>query len=144
MTIDEVLEIHRDQIARYGGSGGVLNRGNLESAVAQPQASFGGRFLHGDLFEVAAVYMYHLAQNHAFVDGNKRVAAVSAIVFLALNGRDLDAPDDELENLVLSVARGETRKEEIANFLRRYCVSTDARSAVRSRVRRRRYNSRPC
>lgn len=122
LTLQEVLEIHQDQIARYGGSGGVLNQGNLESAVAQPQATFDGCFLHGDLFEMAAVYLYHLAQNHAFVDGNKRVAAVAAIVFLALNGHDLDADDDELENLVLAVACGETRKEEIADFLRRNCV----------------------
>jgi len=122
LTLDEILEIHQDQIARYGGSDGVLNQGNLESAIAQPQASFGGHFLHGDVFEMAAVYLYHLAQNHPFADGNKRVATVAAIVFLAINGFELDADDDELEQLVLSVARGEMRKEEIADFLRRNCV----------------------
>lgn len=71
---------------------------------------------------MAAVYLYHLAQNHPLADGNKRVATVAAIVFLAMNGFDLDADDDELERLVLSVARGEIRKEEIADFLRRNCV----------------------
>ncbi len=118
LTIEEILEIHHDQISRYGGSHGVLSQGNLESAVAQPQATFGGRFLHGDLFDMAAVYLCHLAQNHAFIDGNKRVATVAAIVFLVLNGHDLDADNEELEALVFSVARRETRKEDIASFLR--------------------------
>ena len=122
LTLEEVLEIHQDQLARYGGSDGILNRGSLESAIAQPQATFGGRFLHGDVFEMAAVYLYHIAQNHAFADGNKRVATVAAIVFLALNGFELDAPDDDLEALVMSVARGEGQREDAAAFFRRQCV----------------------
>lgn len=123
LTTDEVLEIHRDQISRYGGSFGVLNQGHLESSIAQPQATFGGRFLHAGPFEMAAVYLYHLVRNHAFVDGNKRVAAVAAIVFLALNGYNLEADDEELEQLVLSAARGEMDKDEIAAFLRRNCTA---------------------
>ncbi|REJ89378.1 MAG: type II toxin-antitoxin system death-on-curing family toxin [Planctomycetota bacterium] len=126
LTMEEVLEIHQDQITRYGGSDGILNRGSLESALAQPQATDGSQFLHGDVYEMAAVYLHHLARNHAFADGNKRVATVSAIVFLALNGYDLEADDDELEQIVLSVARGESDRAAVAEFFRRNCVaSTD-------------------
>ena len=121
LTLEEALEIHQDQLARYGGTDGNLNHASLESALAQPQASFGGRFLHADVFEMAAAYLFHLAQNHAFADGNKRVATVAAIVFLSLNGYELDADESELENLVLSVARGEVRGDEIAAFFRDNC-----------------------
>ena len=71
LTLDEVLEIHRDQLARYGGSQGIRDLGLLQSALAQPPATFGGQFLHADLFETAAAYLLHIVQNHPFVDGNK-------------------------------------------------------------------------
>lgn len=121
LSRQEVLDIHRDQIDRYGGSGGLLNEGQFESALAQPQASFGGHFLHGDVYEMAAVYLHHLAQNHAFVDGNKRVATVAALVFLALNGRDFHAEPDDLEKMVFAVARGEMCREDVAHFFRQNC-----------------------
>lgn len=121
LTIDEVLEIHRDQIERYGGSGDILDLGALESALAQPQATFGGQFLHGDVYEMAAVYLYHVAQNHPFADGNKRVATVAAIVFLAMNGIEFDAGENELEQLVMSVAKWEMKCDDVATFLRDNC-----------------------
>lgn len=77
LTTEDVLEIHADQIERYGGSGGIRDRGLLEAAVAMPQASFDGQLLHGDLFEMAAAYLYHLVQNHPFVDGNKRAGTAA-------------------------------------------------------------------
>lgn len=122
LTLQEVLDIHQDQIERYGGESGILNRGHLDAALAQPQATWGGRSLYGDLFEMAAAYLFHLVQNHAFVDGNKRVGTIAAIVFLSLNGFDLDAHPDELERVVLSVARGEMVRDEVAHFLRQNCV----------------------
>lgn len=85
LTIDEVLAIHQDQIARYGGSAGVRDWGLLQSAIAMPAATFGGQFLHGDLSEMAAACLFHIVQNRPFIDGNKRVGAVAAYVFLALN-----------------------------------------------------------
>lgn len=121
LTLEEVLEIHRDQIERYGGDPGVLNLGSLESAIAQPQASHGGQLLHGDVFEMAAVYLFNISQNHPFVDGNKRVAAVSAIIFLNLNGYRLDVSNDELESMVLAVASGKMKREEVARFYRENC-----------------------
>jgi death-on-curing protein len=118
LTLDEVLEIHRDQLERYGGADGIRDLGLLQSALAQPQATFGGQFLHADLFEMAAAYLFHLVQNHAFVDGNKRVGAVAALVFLRMNDQDLKITNAELESLVLSVAQGQADKAAIRTFFR--------------------------
>ena len=85
-----------------------------------PQASFGGEYLHKDLFEMVAAYLYHIVQNHPFLDGNKRVGAVAALVFLALNGYDFDAPEDDFADMVLAVARGEMSKAEVAGFIHRW------------------------
>jgi death-on-curing protein len=118
LTLDEVVAIHRDQIERYGGSLGVRDWGLLKSAVAMPAATFGGQFLHADLCEIAAAYLFHLVQNHPFIDGNKRVGAVAADVFLLMNGMTLAAGEDEYAELVLAVARGECSKSAAAEFLR--------------------------
>lgn len=86
----------------------------LESAIAQPQTTFGGLYLHADVFEMAAAYLYHLVMNHPFVDGNKRVSLEAALVFLEINDAGVDASDDELVNLVLQTTSGEANKREIA------------------------------
>jgi death-on-curing protein len=78
-------------VETYGGETGLRDVALLHSALAMPQSSFGGQFLHHDLFEMAAAYLYHIVQDHPFVDDNKRTGAVAAIVFLAMNGVDLDA-----------------------------------------------------
>lgn len=67
LTVEDVLTIQRDQIARYGGDPGLRDPGLLESAVAQPFATWGGQYLHGDLFLMAAAYLFHICQGHAFV-----------------------------------------------------------------------------
>jgi death on curing protein len=113
------LRIHQQVIARDGGDPGLRDVGLLESALAQPMAMFGGEYLHRDLAEMAAVYLYHLAMNHAFVDGNKRVAAAAAGVFIDLNGGTLTCNEPEFEAVVLAVARGELDKEGVAGFLRK-------------------------
>jgi death-on-curing protein len=118
LTLAEVLSILQDQTARYGGEFGVRDRGLISSAIAVPQASFGGRFLHGDVFEMAAAYAFHLCQNHPFVDGNKRVALASALMFLDLNGIQITDPEGTLYPLMMAVARGEKGKSEIAYTLR--------------------------
>jgi death-on-curing protein len=117
LGLDEVLALHSDQIERYGGSPGLRDIGLLESAVATPEASFGGEYLHATLPEMAAAYLYHLAQNHAFVDGNKRVAAAAMFIFLFVNDLALDCEEDELVKLTLGVAAGTTTKAEVAVFL---------------------------
>jgi death on curing protein len=118
LTLDEVVALHRDQIERYGGTLGVRDWGLLQSAVAMPAVTFGGQFLHSDLCEMAAAYLFHIVQNHPFIDGNKRAGAVAADVFLQLNGLTLAAGQDEYADLVISVARGETSKSATADFLR--------------------------
>jgi len=118
LTLDEVTAIHRDQITRYGGSEGVRDWNLLQSAIAMPATGFGGQFVHSDLCEMAAAYLFHIVQNHPFLDGNKRVGAVAAYVFLALNNVQVAAEEDAYADLVLSVARGETPKSAVAEFFR--------------------------
>ena len=92
----------------------------LESAIAQPQATHGGNPLHGDPFEMAAAYLFHIVQNHPFVDGNKRTGAVAAMVFLDLNGVEVDAPEGNLYDLTMSVATGRSGKNKVAAFFREH------------------------
>lgn len=91
-----MLLLHADPIDRYGGEQGLRDVGLLESEVAQSLAAFGGEYRHGDLCRKAAAYMYHLVQNHPFVDGNKRAGAVVALAFLDLNGVDIEAQRGEV------------------------------------------------
>jgi death-on-curing protein len=118
LTLGEVLAIHKDQIARYGGAEGVRDWPTLQSALAMPAAAFGGQYVHSDLCEMAAAYLFHIVANHPFTDGNKRVGAVAADVFLALNDVRLTADPEAYADLVLSVACGETPKSAVAEFLR--------------------------
>ncbi len=119
LSLAEVLEIHRDQIERYGGHAGLRDLGLLQSALAMPAAGFGGKYLHGDLLEMAAAYLFHIVQNHPFIDGNKRTGTVAAIVFLSLNRIELEADETQLEKLVIDVAKGKVGKNTVADFLRK-------------------------
>lgn len=119
LELDDVLRIHQDQIDRHGGEPSIRDIGLLLSAIAQPKATFGGEFLHTDLPEMAAAYLYHIVCNHPFVDGNKRTGTASALVFLEVNGVEIRADNDELAELVLQTAMGKTRKPAIAEFFRR-------------------------
>lgn len=118
LSVDEVLEIHEYQIAQFGGDAAVRDGGLLDSAVAQASAQFGGQYLHEDLAAMAAAYLLHIVQNRPFADGNKRTRTHAALVFLELNGIDMEVPVDEAEALVLRVAQGLATKSEVAEFLR--------------------------
>ena len=122
LSLEQVLAIHADQVRRYGGGLGVRDLGLVKSALAMPQASFSGQYLHPTLHEMAAAYLFHLTQNHPFLDGNKRIGLAAAIAFLGLNDTWLESGPDELLEMVLSVARGEIGKPEIAVFLRDRCI----------------------
>ena len=122
LTLDDIIESHQNQIDTYGGSHGIRDIGLLESAIAQPEASFGGRYLHADIFEMAAAYLYHLVMNHPFVDGNKRVGLEAALIFLEINNENLKASDQELVDLVLKTTAGQVGKREIAEFFRSHCA----------------------
>ena len=118
LTLSEIIEIHKDQITRYDGSEGVRDWGLLQSALAMPAAMFGGQYLHPNLCEMAAAYLFHLVQIHPFFDGNKRVGAVAAVVFLTLNNIQLKATEEEFEEMVMSVATGTMGKSAVAEFFR--------------------------
>lgn len=98
------------------------DEGLLESALAQPQVTFGGQFLHATIYEQATAYLYHLAMNHPFIDGNKRTAYAVMDTFLRVNGYDLTLTNEESYTLVLNVANGITNKSDLANLLQQ-CVT---------------------
>lgn len=123
LTLDEVLALHEDQIRRYGGSPGLRDEGLLSSALGAVAATFDGELLHEGLWEQAAAYLFHLARNHPFVDGNKRVALVAALAFLWMNEVEIVADPDELTALVMAVAEGKATKADVAVFFRRYSDS---------------------
>ncbi len=119
LTLAEVIEIHADQIEHYGGRSGIRDINLLSSAVAVPYATFSGDFLHRDIFEMAAAYAFHVSQNHPFVDGNKRTALASALVFLEINGIGISDPDEKLYESMIKIASGKMTREEFAVTLRK-------------------------
>ena len=123
LTLDEVLGIHADQIRAYGGASGLRDLELLCSAIAMPETTFDDEYLHPSVFEMAAAYLFHLARNHPFVDGNKRTALMCALVFLGLNDQRLQVEPDDLYSLVNGVAAGEVDKAQVSVFLRRHCAT---------------------
>lgn len=121
LTLEEVLEIHEQQISLYGGSHGVRDHGALQSAVATPEATFGGQFLHPSIPAMAAAYLFHICQNHPFIDGNKRAGANAMITFLLINDWDLNLAEDELVELVLEVASSRLSKASLTDTLQAHC-----------------------
>lgn len=123
LSLEEVLFLHEEQLARYGGAGGIRDAGLLESAVAIPQATFDGKLVHGDLFAVAAAYAFHIAQNQPFVDGNKRTGLAAALVFLDLNGVEIKDPAGALYGAMLDMAERRLDKEGLASVLQDLAAS---------------------
>ena len=121
LTLDEVLEIHAQQIELYGGSEGVRDPAGLESSVATPMATFGGEVLHASIPAMAAAYLFHICQDQPFVDGNKRTGANTAITFLLINGWEPEFSDDELVDLVLGVASGAMSKRALMETFEARC-----------------------
>jgi death on curing protein len=122
LSLQEVISLHSLLIAQSGGSAGLRDRGALESAVAQPEASFGGEELYPDLSTKAAALGHSLIQNHPFVDGNKRVGHAAMEVFLLLNGYEIDASVDEQEKIIIDVASGKVSRIELSEWLREHMV----------------------
>lgn len=118
LTVDEVLGLHEDQLRLYGGMPGIRDRGGLEASIAMPSATFAGTFLHKDLFEMAAAYAFHIAENQSFFDGNKRTALNAALVFLGLNGWTITDPDQRLYDAMLAIANHDLDKLGMAQLLR--------------------------
>lgn len=118
LTTDDMLALHDAQLRRFGGAPGLRSYALLDSAVAQASATFAGVPLHEDVYAMAAAYLFHIVQNHAFVDGNKRAGLLAALVFLDINGATLSGPAPELYEYTLRVASGELEKREVAQLLR--------------------------
>ena len=117
LTVDDALKIHDSRIALYGGSLGVRDYGLLESAILVSEQAIGEDYLHTFPFEMAAAYLFHIAKNHPFLDGNKRTALACCLIFLRLNGYEVIADEFELETLVLNTATGKAEKKRITQFL---------------------------
>jgi death-on-curing protein len=114
LTIADLLHIHADQLRRYGGAEGVRDEGLLLSALARPMGGY-----YADLIEEAAALWESLAMNHGFVDGNKRVAFASLVVFLAANGIRLTAePDDVIDFIYSNLEAGTFNKDVLNSWLR--------------------------
>lgn len=120
LTLNEVLALHKDEIQRYGGTSGVRSKELLISALAQPSASFSGQYLHKDLFEMGASYLYHICQNHPFIDGNKRTALAAALMFFLMNDIEIKVDSDLLADMVFKVAKGKMKKKSISTWFYKY------------------------
>jgi death-on-curing protein len=120
LTVEQIIDLHGRLIDQFGGSPEVRDLGLLQSALAMPSAAFGGQFLHESLPAMAAAYLFHLVQNHAFVDGNKRIGAAAARVFLKMNGASFDPTEQEYGDLVLAVASSKLDKAAVTEFFRKH------------------------
>lgn len=118
LSLAEAIAIHNDQIERYGGQPGIRDLGLLQSALAMPRASAEGEWLHADIYEMAAAYVFHICQDHPFVDGNKRAALACGLVFLELNGVSVLDPTGRLYHAMQSVAAGRLSKNALARVFR--------------------------
>lgn len=127
LTVDIVEEIHAEAIRQFGGLDGVRDRALLESAVAAPQATFGGESVFKDLVEVAAAYLFYICRNHPFLDGNKRAALGACIVFLRLNGKEPAGDGPRWEALTFEVADGSLDRQQATARLRRLVGRQDSR-----------------
>jgi death-on-curing protein len=120
ITYQYVIEVHDSLIDEYGGRKGILNEGLLRSALEMPKARFDGKDLHRTIFDKTAAYLFHLIQNHPFVDGNKRTASMTAMIFFASNSKtEPTFSEDEYQKIILGVAQGVVKKKEIAKFFRK-------------------------
>lgn len=118
LDLDKIHRLHVSLIEHYGGTLGIRDERLLESAIAQPPAMYGGEYLHEFPFEMAAAYLFHIVQNHPFLDGNKRTGAAAAIVFLSMNDIEIQANQDGLIDITLATATGKADKAAIAEFFR--------------------------
>lgn len=127
INLEELLALHRRVIASSGGSDGIRDMNAIESALAQPEMSFGGEELYPSLEEKAAALGYSLVKNHAFVDGNKRIGHLAMEFFLVRNGFEISSSTDEQEQVILRLAAGEMEREEFVEWVRAHITPFPAR-----------------
>ena len=129
LSLGEVVRLHQLIIEQSGGATGIRDLGLLDSALAQPKATFEGCDLHVTVLDKAAALCASLVQNHPFVDGNKRVGHAAMATFLLLNGLDIVATTDEQERLILDLASGQRRREDLAAWLQEHTTKVDTNPA---------------
>ena len=122
LSLQEVISLHSLLISQSGGSSGLRDRGALESAVAQPEASFGGEDLYPDLASKTAALGHSLIQNHPFVDGNKRIGHAAMEVFLLLNRHEIDASVEDQEKIIIDVASGKVSRIVLSEWINEHMV----------------------
>jgi death-on-curing protein len=125
LTLEDVLVLHEELIRRYGGTPGLRDAGLLEAALAMPQAGFGGQYFHEFPHEMGAAYLFHPVRNHAFIDGNKRVALACAILFFKINRAPYSITEEEAVELTLAAASGRADKGAVTAFFRQHLKITD-------------------
>lgn len=130
LSLGEIVDLHQELLDQTGGATGIRDLGGLESALAQPRATFDGSDLHPTVVHKAAALGFSLTLNHPFVDGNKRVAHAAIEVFLLLNGRELVGTVDEQERLMLDLADGQITREELTAWLEQHTKPVAGSSAV--------------
>jgi death on curing protein len=120
LSVDEVVEMHQRLVALFGGSSELRDAGLLQSALGMPASAFAGEYLHPSLAEMAAAYLFHIASNHPFVDGNKRIAATAARVFLLINDAEFEPSEQEYGDLTLAVASSQLDKGAVVEFFKKH------------------------
>jgi death-on-curing protein len=125
LSVEQVRALHADQVRVYGGATGLRDKGALESALARPAMTFGGEDLYDDLASKASALMHSLVLNHPFLDGNKRVAAHAAILFVELNGQTFLATPGEVVEMTIAVAKGNVAVEALTIWFRQRLRATD-------------------
>lgn len=121
LSLEQIIELHDALIEKFGGLIGIRVRGLLESAVAAPMMAVFGEELHKTIYNKAAAYLFYIAKNHAFLDGNKRTAAAAALAFLRANGKSTKYDADEFLEFVVSVAEGQADLDAISNYFGKIC-----------------------
>lgn len=119
LSLEDGLELHAMQLESYGGATGIRAPDLLESAVMTPQASFGGKYVHSDVYEMAAAYAFHIAENQTFVDGNKRTALASALVFLDWHEIEISESGEELYKAMIDLAQKKLDKAGLAKLFKK-------------------------
>lgn len=143
LTFEEVLAFHESTVRAFGGALGILDRGKIESAIAQPMASYGGDYLYEFPWGMATTYLYGISKNHGFIDGNKRTATLAMVVFLAKNGWDVEVSDEDLIGAVLAITTNQMTREEFAEWLTTVGVRRSRKPRASRKSRKSRKSRRP-
>ncbi|MBQ7665313.1 MAG: type II toxin-antitoxin system death-on-curing family toxin [Synergistaceae bacterium] len=122
LSLEEVIYIHSEAVRRTGGSDGIRDMGLLESAVNAPFQSFGGYDVYPTIYEKAARLGFGLAQNHAFIDGNKRIAVLAMLMFLKGNNIEIDCTEFELFSVILKLASSEITFDDLVKWIKNHEV----------------------